>query len=103
MQRKRYSRERWQGWLEEQPASGLSIAAFCRDKGIPQNSFYVWRRKLAAEVSNGQPTAEFVPVSLVGVPEIMVDLPGGATLRFASDESTTRQVLSILLDLDQSR
>ena len=103
MQRKRFSRDQWRRWLEEQPSTGLSIAAFCRDKGISQNSFYVWRRKFASELSNGQPRAEFVPVAVIGDSEIMVDLPGGATVRFIADESTLRQVLSILLELDQNR
>jgi transposase-like protein len=102
MQRQRYSREQWRSWLEEQPATGLSITAFCRDRGISQNSFYVWRRKLAHELTNGQPAAEFVPVAVIGNSEIMVELPCGATVRFAPHESTTRQVLSILNELDQS-
>ena len=101
MQRQRYSREQWHSWLEEQPASGLSIAAFCRDKGISQNSFYVWRRKFAADMSNGHLTAEFVPVAVVDSSEIMIDLPGGATVRFVPHESTTRQILSIWFELGQ--
>lgn len=103
MQRQRYSREQWLGWLEEQPGSGLSIAAFCRDKGISQNSFYIWRRKLASEGSNGQPTAEFIPVAVVASSEIMIDLPCGAVVRFSPHESTTRQVFSVLFELDQNQ
>jgi transposase-like protein len=103
VQRQRYSREQWHGWLEEQPVSGLSIAAFCRDKGISQNSFYRWRRKLARELSDIRPGAKFVPLAVIGGSEITVDLPGGATVRFVPHESTTRQVLSILCELGPNR
>lgn len=41
-----YSVEQWAEWIEEQQASGLSIAAFCEWIGVSQNAFYVRRRQL---------------------------------------------------------
>ena len=50
MARKR-DEERWRYWrrvLEDHRSSGLSIAAFCRERGLSQASFYSWRHKIAA-------------------------------------------------------
>jgi len=37
----------WRGVLREQAASGLSIAAFCRERGVAPASFFCWRRRLS--------------------------------------------------------
>ena len=42
---------RWRKVIQQQRASGLSVAAFCRRSGVPQASFYAWRRKLENEVN----------------------------------------------------
>lgn len=42
--------ERWQFWREvirRQEASGLSVAAFCRQEQVAPASFFAWRKKLA--------------------------------------------------------
>lgn len=36
----------WRGQIERQSASGLSIRKWCRDNGVSEPSFYVWRREL---------------------------------------------------------
>jgi len=44
-------REREQYWrkvIRDQAASGLSIAAFCREHQVPAASFFAWRRKLTS-------------------------------------------------------
>jgi hypothetical protein len=51
----------WQKWreiIERQQASGLSAAAFCRNHGVADSSFFTWKRKLAlsrADVSAAGP------------------------------------------------
>ncbi len=35
----------WRGLLKQQSASGLTVAAFCRQESISPHSFYAWRRK----------------------------------------------------------
>jgi len=37
--------EQWRSIVAGQPASGLSIAAYCRKRGISQPSFFIWRRR----------------------------------------------------------
>lgn len=45
------TRDRWRKLIEQQKASGLSVAAFCRQSGVSQPSFYAWRQKLRGEVA----------------------------------------------------
>ena len=42
------ARQRWQSLIDEQRNSGLNVSAFCRQRSIPQSSFFHWRRKLGA-------------------------------------------------------
>jgi hypothetical protein len=37
-------RQRWQQHFLDQPASGLSIRAYCRQHQLSEPSFYAWRR-----------------------------------------------------------
>ncbi len=99
MKRHRYSPEQWASWLVEQRGSGKSIALFCQKKGVSENSFYCWRRKLDEGSEQGGPSNPFVALSVVGGEQVQIDMPCGATIRVPSDESLIRQVLSILVEL----
>jgi transposase-like protein len=59
----------WREVIREQEASGLSIAAFCRQRGVGQASFYNWRAKLRQQddPANRQ-AAKFVPIELSAMP-----------------------------------
>jgi hypothetical protein len=37
---------RWRRFLAVQARSGLSVRAYCREKGLPEASFYYWRREI---------------------------------------------------------
>lgn len=59
----------WRGVIRDQRASGLSISAFCRQRGIPAWSFYNWRRKLAERDHDRadepkETGAKFVPIEI---------------------------------------
>ena len=101
--RRNYSREQWVEWLAEQRDSGAAISEFCKQKGIPEGSFYHWRKKLvdaaepATAVELSKPT--FVPVSVVGAGWLEIALPCGATIRMPDDEVLLGRVLKMLLDL----
>jgi putative transposase len=43
---KGYRISHWAQAMRERVASGISIKAFCQDKGISQNTYYYWQRKL---------------------------------------------------------
>lgn len=125
---RRYSREQWLEWIEEQESSGLSIAAFCERVGVSQNAFYWRRRQLAWErASVGEQTntaaaasvavaaktaggfagssGPFVALQLKsnGGPAVVeVDLPCGATLRVL-ERSTVGDVVSALLNTEVAK
>lgn len=41
----------WRTLVEEQQASGLSVAAFCRRAGVGESSFYRWHQKLRDQLN----------------------------------------------------
>jgi len=53
---KETKRQYWSQQIAEQRAGGQSVRQFCRERGIGEHSFYVWRRQLAA----GGETARFL-------------------------------------------
>jgi hypothetical protein len=62
------ARARWQRMIEQQEASGLTIAAFCRRRHVPEASFYAWRWKLRAGVPPRRPGETFVEVKIAPEP-----------------------------------
>ena len=42
----RPGREEWRRIVDGQQASGLTVAAYCRDRGIKDSAFYAWKRRL---------------------------------------------------------
>jgi hypothetical protein len=58
-QYKEEDQARWRGLVLEQVASGKSVAAFCRERGLRVWQFYEWKKRLR------QPeTAAFVAVEV---------------------------------------
>lgn len=105
---KHYSVEQWAAWVGEQRVSQLNVAEFCDWIGVSLNSFYRWRKKLAAESSrlsaskalmSSEP--RFVPLTVLTSPAVEIDLPCGAVVRVPNDDRSLRRVLGILLEADQ--
>lgn len=70
----------WQALFTEQAASGLSVAAFCRDRGINPSYFGIRRKQLAPTVP--APDSAFIPVALTGSGQAPgVDIVLGEALR----------------------
>lgn len=99
MRRQRFSADQWATWLDEFERGDFTIAEFCKLKGVCTNSFYQWRRKLAASKT----VPEFVPVDVATTPQIEIDLPGGTTIRVPNDSQSLRSVLQVLCELDANR
>lgn len=75
----------WRERLRAQQASGLSIAAWCKQEGISAWSFYAWRKRLAEP----EPGAPLIAVPLPGMtpgPMLELHTPGGYLLRLSSAE-----------------
>lgn len=75
-------RGKWQQIIKEQRASGQSISAFCRERGISESSLAYWRSKLRCEKGGAE---KFVRVD--STPELVeLELTGGTKLRVKKDD-----------------
>jgi hypothetical protein len=78
----------WRQRLERQPASGLSIVAFCQQEGVSEATFHAWKRKLHGPSSTRHSSGEAVtahrsqkrrvPVSRRRGPQNLVASPAAA-------------------------
>jgi transposase-like protein len=100
MQRRRYSAEQWAAWFEEFDAGDLTIAEFCRLKGVAVNSYYLWRKKLR-EAETSDPA--FVSVEVMATEMVQIDFPAGATLRVPNHTEALRPVLEVLVAIGGQR
>jgi hypothetical protein len=90
--------EYWRDVIKKQARSGQPVRAFCAERGLTEQSFYMWKKRLApkAPVSFALVTAEgsggkqSVPMEL--------ELGCGQRLRIPCgvDAATLRTVLSVL-------
>jgi hypothetical protein len=56
--------EEWRQIIDGQRLSGLTVAAYCRDRGITQGSFYTWKRRLRSPAKpNRSPKPAFVELN----------------------------------------
>ena len=92
----------WRQRIGQWQVSGLSVRAFCAQRGLAQASFYAWRRVLERRAAE-QPA--FVPVQVVAdatpvgqASALEVLLLDGRTVRVAPgfDTATLRQLLAVL-------
>jgi transposase-like protein len=63
--------------VSAQPASGLSVAAYCRREGISQPSFFLWRRRFDSldRLGAGKLTAGRLAAAARGGPFVEVKTP----------------------------
>jgi len=111
-----YSVEQWAAWIDEQRASGVSIAAFCESIGVSQNAFYVRRRQLAeqphrseAEQPHPSNTAGFVSLRLAGSDPVAqdralveIELPGRIVVR-VNNRQIVGDIVSVILEHGEQR
>jgi hypothetical protein len=99
---------RWRQVLTRFDASGLSVAAFCRENAIAGSSFFYWRRRLAT-----RPAApDFVEAKVVAGPAgalaaevIEIRLRGGRRIRVRRgfDSVLLAEVVAVLEGLPAAR
>src|SRR5580704_526711 len=92
------SETKWTELIRQQQQSGLSVSAFCRDRGFSDQAFYYWRKRLS-----GCEPARFALVAACAATNrdeapIELLLATGDRLRIApgADAVTLRTVLNIL-------
>ena len=83
-------------------SSGLSIAAFCLQHDIPENSFYYWRKKFAGE-ENQLAMADplFMPVSVVSVSDFEVRFRHGISMKVPRDAEAVAWIVDALVTRSQ--
>lgn len=96
MRKTRLSIEQWRGVIQKQLASGLTVAAFCRQARLPQASFYAWRRKLREAVSFAE--VKVAPEPVCATSGIELHLPGQrcVVVRAGFDRQTLLDLLATL-------
>ena len=100
--RRRFSRDQWRSWLDEQATSGLSISAFWLQRDVPENSFYYWRKKFAGEPHQAaKASSAFVPVSVVSPSDFEVRFPHGVSMKIPWDAEAVRLIVDTLLNRER--
>ena len=82
---------RWRGLVSEQVASGRSIAAFCRERGLRVWQFYEWKKRLRKPE-----TAAFVAVEIS--PAEAPAQPSSQTTRMSGIEIRHRRGWSLIVE-----
>jgi len=89
--------------LQYQRSSIANAAQFCRDEGLPYQSFMTWLKKLKSE----QPRQEQKPKSFIRIPaqntkpnSISCRLPNGLELSWDSATSAT-QIAAVIQEVSQ--
>jgi hypothetical protein len=108
VQRSRAEREVfWRRQFDDWQQSGQTITAFCRERGLTESAFHLWKRELRLQKRPGHSTTNarrpsahrLVPVSLAALPTSTLTLEvHGATLRIepGADEALLCTVLKVL-------
>lgn len=84
-QSKRWSREQAAAVLEEWKSSGLSLAAFARERGVVAQRLHWWRARLRGQSAPraARPGHKLVPAIITGVPLLAAPV----TVRMTTGES----------------
>jgi putative transposase len=83
--------EYWSQLIAEQEASGQTIRAFCKERGIGDHSLYFWRKRLR----KSEPVQFALLKTVSGAAPLELILPSGEQLRISNgvDAATLRLVL----------
>jgi hypothetical protein len=78
---------RWQGLVQEQAQSGMSAAAFCKERQLNLQRFYSWRQRFKTESDAKLAGAflELVPSSKVREAGIRIRLDGRLSIELDRD------------------
>jgi len=97
-------RTHWRTIIENQAASGMSIAAYCRDAQIRPSYFYTWRRRLREQQPCTGGFLELIPGRLPGIASgIRIHLGARLAIEVARgfDPFTLRAVVETLTGLSR--
>jgi hypothetical protein len=90
-------RQEWAARLRRFQQHPSSVEAFCRSEGVSSASFYLWKRRLAAETTT--PTHTFVPLTIAHTPPappVEVVFPNGIVIRVPADAQSLRTLFALV-------
>ncbi|MFO7534998.1 MAG: hypothetical protein R6X19_04835 [Kiritimatiellia bacterium] len=96
----------WRGAITEAEVSGLSVRAFCRQKGLKEGLFHAWRRQIRLRDGGSDEQPGFIElvrpaeVSATGI-SIRIDNRISIVLQRGFDRETLREALACLGKPDQ--
>ena len=73
----------WRALIAEQQASGQSVAAFCRERGLRDGPFYEWKKRLqqteaspfvAVEIAAAETPAMSLPLPVAPVSSVPLEI-----------------------------
>ena len=90
--------KKWLELIRQQQQSKLSVSAFCRQHGFSDQSFYSWRKRLAADEPVRFALVDAHPRGVDQFAALELILTSGDRLRIApgADAATLRAVLTVL-------
>jgi hypothetical protein len=89
-------RELWSQRIAQQEASGQSIRAYCRGRGLAEHAFYGWRQRLQKQNTPVRFALVETKRAAEAVPPIELILASGERLRIPQDAATLKLVLRVL-------
>src|SRR5262245_36306078 len=94
------TRQLWADRLVRFAATDLSVTAFCTAEGVSVNSFFYWKRRLAAPPCTAEGEPCLLPIRVTPAAPVEVALPNGAVLRLAPgcDLAFVRSLIDSLAD-----
>lgn len=89
-------RQEWTTRFQRFQENPSSVARFCRSEGVSSASFYLWKRRLAAEPTTTTPT--FIPITVADTPTsppVEVAFPNGIVIRISADAQSLRTLFAL--------
>ena len=97
MKKKFRSKLQWQKILSEQPASGLSISQFCKDKKLNLGTFYAWRNRLNSKELVKPGFLRLNEPSLPTLRDLRIETPNGYKIAINNiDQSNFQEILGMI-------
>lgn len=81
---RQYRLQKWTKLIAERSASGLTIQAFCLERGISRNAYFYWLRRIRQAACQTLPAAQntrFAPVEISPLSDPL-SASGKLTLRY---------------------
>lgn len=90
-------RQEWAARLRRFQQNPSSVEAFCRSEGVSSASFYLWKRRLAVELTTPT-TPTFVPITVADTPTsppVEVAFPNGIVIRLPAGVPSLRTLFAL--------